>query len=146
MEHLPEFIANHTFLVLSFLAVAGFLAWNIFGGAAGLEQVDPMQAVQLINHEDAVIVDVRESSEFIKGHVLDAMHVPLGSLSNQLGKLQKYKNSPVILSCQSGHRSAQACKTLKQNGFEKIYNMRGGIMAWQNAGLPVQKGNKKTKA
>lgn len=146
MEHLPEFVANHTVLVLSFFAVAGMLAWNLFGGVAGLEQVEPMQAVQLMNHEEAVVVDVRESSEFAQGHILDALHVPLSSLNNQLGKLQKYKTNPIILSCQSGHRSAQACRILKQNGFEKVYNMRGGMMAWQSSSLPIQKGNKKSKS
>ena len=145
LSHLPEFIANHTALVLMFLAVAGALAWNVFGGMQGLEQIEPMSAVQLINHEDAIVIDVRESGEFAQGHILDSRHIPLGSFSNQLGTLQNHKNTPIILSCQSGHRSSQACRILKQNGFEKVYNMRGGMMAWQNASLPVQKNTAKGK-
>jgi rhodanese-related sulfurtransferase len=144
MGNLPEFIANNLLLVLSFVAVAGLLVWNIFGaGLQGLTQVEPMQAVQLINHEDAVVVDVRESSEYSQAHILNSLHIPLSVFGNQLNKLEKYKVSPLIVNCNSGHRSMQACRILKKNGYDKVYNMRGGILAWQNANLPVSKGKSK---
>jgi rhodanese-related sulfurtransferase len=143
MEHLPEFVANHTGLVLAFAVVAGLLAWNLFGaGLAGFIQAEPGEVVRLINHEDATVVDVRENHEYADGHILNSIHIPLSSLSGQIGKLEKYRQRPLILSCQSGHRSAHACRILKQNGFENIYNMRGGMTAWHNANLPVKKGKK----
>ena len=143
MEHLPDFIANHTLLVLAFVTVAGMLLWSFFGAnLQGYAQVGPVQAVQLINHEDAVIVDVRESGEYTQGHILDSVHIPLAGLNGQLGKLEKYRERPVILACQSGNRSGHACRILKQNGFDKVYNLRHGMTAWYNASLPVTKGKK----
>lgn len=143
MEHLPEFIANHTMLVLSFLFVAGMLTWNLIGGSlSGVEQVEPLQAVQLINHEDAIVVDVRENQEYAQGYILDSLHIPLSNFNAQQSKLEKHKNVPIIVNCNSGHRSVQACKILKKSGFEKVYNMRGGILAWQSASLPIHKGKK----
>lgn len=143
MENLSEFVANHTFLVLAFATVAGMLAWSFFGpGLQGYSQVEPTQAVQLINHEDAIIVDVRESAEYSQGHILDSLHIPLTSLDTQLDKLEKYRERPVILACQSGNRSGHGCRTLKQNGFDKVYNLRHGMTAWYNAGMPVTKGKK----
>jgi rhodanese-related sulfurtransferase len=144
MEHLPEFIANNTLLVLSFIVVAGLLAWNFFGaGLQGLAQVEPMQAVQLMNHEDAVVVDVREVSEYAQGHILNSIHIPLGGFNQNFNKLDKYKQGTIIINCNSGHRSMQACRILKKNGYEKVFNMRGGILAWQNSSLPITKNKSK---
>lgn len=142
MENLPEFIANHNLLVTAFVVVAGMLAWNLSGAGGGFAQVEPGEAVRLMNHEEAVVIDVRESNEYAQGHILNALHIPVGSIHDQLGKLEKYRERTLILSCQSGHRSAHACRILKKNGFEHIYNMRGGMAAWQNANLPLNRGKK----
>jgi rhodanese-related sulfurtransferase len=94
----------------------------------------------MINHQDAVLIDVREDGEFAEGHILNAIHIPLGALSANLNRLEKYRNAPIIVGCRSGNRSAHACRLLKKKGFENVYNLHGGILAWQNANLPVVTG------
>lgn len=105
-------------------------------GAAG---VTPAQATQLINREDAVVIDVRESGEFAAGHIPNARHIPLGELPKRLPELEKLRDRPFIVNCQSGARSANACNVLRKAGFEKVNNLEGGIMAWQEASLPIKK-------
>lgn len=141
-----EFVGNHPYLITAFVGVAALLAWNLLNPIfQGYQPVEVSEAVRLINHEDAVVVDVRENHEFSQGHVLDAMHIPLGSLSNQVKTLEKYRDTPLVMICQSGHRSASACSILKKNGFEKLYNLSGGIAAWRDANLPVTATSKKRK-
>ncbi len=146
MEHLPEFIANHTLLVLAWVGTLAFLLWSLFGESIqGTQRLTPLEAVQSINHDGAIVVDVRESSEFENGHIIDSLHIPLASLANNLKRLERYRDKKVIVSCASGNRSASACHTLKKNGFEHVYNLRGGVYAWQNANLPLTRGNEKKR-
>jgi rhodanese-related sulfurtransferase len=92
----------------------------------------------LIN-DDALVLDVREDKEWAEGHIPNAKHIPLGQLSKRISELDKYKDKPIVVSCRSGHRSATACRTLKKDGFEQTHNLMGGIIAWENANLPVTK-------
>ena len=111
----------------------------------GFTNVDPTGAVQLINREEALILDVRENSEVADGLILGAIHIPLGGLKNRLGELEEFKSKPVIVGCRSGHRSSTACGQLKKGGFENVYNLKGGILAWKNAGMPLNKETKSKK-
>jgi rhodanese-related sulfurtransferase len=77
--------------------------------------------------------------EYSDGHIINAENIPLNSLNNQLQKLEKYKQHPIIAVCRSGSRSAAACNTLRKAGFEQVYNLRGGMLAWENAGQPVRR-------
>lgn len=138
---LLEFATRHLFLVAGFAGVTILLLWSLLGaGLGGVQALVPQQAALLINHEDAVILDVREDSEYTQGHILNAIHIPLGALSGKIDKLNKYRDRPIIASCMTGSRSSSACSTLKKNGFENLYNLKGGVMAWQNANLPLVKG------
>ena len=140
MNQYAEFVGNHLFLSLSFL---GLLTYWILGEirnrGSGIGTVSPLDATQLINHNNAVIIDVREDKEITDGLIINSIHVPYADLSNQLKKLEKHKQKPVIVSCRSGSRSASACKTLRKNEFAQVYNLRGGIMAWIKDGLPLVK-------
>jgi rhodanese-related sulfurtransferase len=143
MSQLIEFIGNHGLLVGAFVGVLAMLIWNIIGDAiSGIESVPPLQAVGLINHENALILDVREANEFESAHIINALHISVGSLGNNLAKLDKYRQQPIVVGCASGNRSSHACRILKKNGFEKVYNLKGGMLAWQSAGLPTAKGKK----
>ncbi len=103
--------------------------------------ISPQQAVQLMSHESgSLVLDVREDSEYQKGHIKDSIHIPMGSLASRVGELEKHKTKNVILGCRSGSRSGRACSILKKHGFEKIYNLRGGVLAWENDNLPMKKG------
>jgi rhodanese-related sulfurtransferase len=136
-----EFIGNHLFLFLALFAVSGALAWNIMQtNIAGVSMINAFELTKLLNHEDALVVDVRQEQEFIQGHILNSINIPLGNLSDKMNRLEKYREKPIIAVCLSGQRSAQACGKLKKQGFEKVYNLSGGIMAWQSANLPLTRG------
>lgn len=143
MAQLLEFIGNHGMMVGAFIAVLAMLIWNLLSDViSGIESVPPLQAVSLINHDNALILDVRETNEFESGHIINALHISIGSLGNNLAKLDKYRQQPIVVGCASGNRSSHACRILKKNGFEKVYNLKGGMLAWQSAGLPTAKGKK----
>ena len=97
----------------------------------------------LINREDALVVDVREPDEYVSGHVPDSRNIPLSRLDERMGELEKFKEAPVILVCQTGARSGDACGKLTKKGFTKLHNLEGGIAAWRTAGMPLKKGAKK---
>nr|VFJ98710.1 MAG: Rhodanese-related sulfurtransferase [Candidatus Kentron sp. H]VFJ99903.1 MAG: Rhodanese-related sulfurtransferase [Candidatus Kentron sp. H]VFK03656.1 MAG: Rhodanese-related sulfurtransferase [Candidatus Kentron sp. H] len=138
MDQLIEFVANHWFLTLVLFSLLGLLVWTtISPGTFGAESVSPTEAIRLINHENAVLLDVRTDSEFAEGYILNAMHIPQPSLSDHIKKLDKHRSKPVIAVCRSGNRSAKACATLRKHGFERVYNLSGGIAGWQNASLPL---------
>ena len=103
-----------------------------------VESISPKEASTMYAGKKAVIVDVREDSEWSEQHIPGAIHIPLAQLNERLSELKQYKDSPVITQCRSGRRSAQAFDVLKSAGFSKVYNMDGGIMAWDKAGLKTQ--------
>lgn len=126
------------------LAVASG-AWLLFDAVRNKgdkTQISPVEATLLINREDAVVVDVRDDAEFARGHIPNARHLPVGDIARRSGELEKFKNRPIILYCASGNRSASALAELKKAGFEKLHNLRGGIMEWEKAGQPVTRKKK----
>lgn len=139
MAQYLEFASNHIFLVSAFLLILGALSWNLISNPGGKFNVNPAEAVLKINHEDALILDTRSMKEYSEGHIVNAENVPLNALNNQLKKLEKHKQRPIIAVCRSGSRSASACSTLRKAGFEQVYNLRGGMLAWESAGQPVKR-------
>jgi len=103
-----------------------------------IELISPKEASAMYSEKKAVIVDVREDSEWNEQHIPGAIHIPLGQLNERLSELKQYKDSPVITQCKTGGRSAQALDILKSAGFSKVYSMDGGIMAWDKAGLKTE--------
>ena len=140
MDQYIAFVSQNWMLVLGFFLILAMLTWNFISPTVrGYKPILPTNAVNLINHDDALVLDVRENNEYMGGHIINSIHIPLGTLNNRLNELEKYKNKPVIVGCRSGQRSASACATLKKQGFESVYNLSGGVMGWQNANLPLTK-------
>lgn len=137
MEQYIEFAGNHQLLVGAFIVILGMLAWNLIADPGGKNAVGPVDATALINHKNAVVIDVRTAAEFKKGHIVNAKNIPLSDIKGQLAQLDKYKNREILLTCHSGSRSGAATKTLLKAGFENAYNLRGGMLAWESASLPV---------
>ena len=135
-----DFVVQNIWLVL-LAAVSGFMLFSggLTGRLSGIKQIAPQEAVMLFNHEDALMLDVREASEWADGHIAKARHVPLGQLKNRLSELEKFKDKPIIAVCRSGNRSNHACGVLKKAGFEKLNNLAGGMQAWEQAGLPRER-------
>jgi len=132
-----EFLQQNVMWVALAVISGGMLLWPLIRGGAGGAGVSPLQATLMINREDAIVVDVREPNEFAAGHVPNARHIPMGQVDKRLGELDKFKDKPVIVVCQTGNRSSSTCNALTKRGFEKVYNLSGGISAWEQAGMPV---------
>ena len=99
------------------------------------ELISPIEAAVMYAEKKAIIVDVREDSEWNEQHIPGAIHIPLGQLNERIPELKQYKDSTVITQCKRGGRSAKALDVLKTAGFSKVYSMDGGIIAWEKAGL-----------
>jgi rhodanese-related sulfurtransferase len=135
-----EFIGNHPLLILAFTVTLGaLLASEISRRMSGMKAVDPIQATQLSNRENAVFLDIRDDGEYGGGHIPEAIHIPIKQLADRIAELNKHKDCPVIAYCRSGSRSNGAGRILKKHGFENVYNLDGGIAAWQKANLPLSK-------
>ena len=140
MAHLGEFITHHWILVLALVVIVALLVMDIYKRKLlGFRDIKPQEAVRLINHEDAVPLDVREDQEFREGHILNALHIPYGIIEQRLAELESYKTRALIVYCRSGQRSAQASVALRKQGFENVYKLSGGMLAWRGADLPVVK-------
>jgi len=135
-----EFVLNNIWLILLW-AMSGFMlfAGDLRGRLSGIKQITPQEAVRLFNHEDALVLDVREQSEWMDGHIAKARHVPVGQLGKRSGELDKYRTKPIVAVCRVGNRSAHACSVLRKAGFENVLNLDGGMVAWEQAGLPKEK-------
>jgi rhodanese-related sulfurtransferase len=120
------------------LASGGMLVWPILRGATSTG-LSPAAAVQLINREKAVVVDVSDAAEFAAGHVGGAKNVPLAELEAKLAGVAKNKALPLILVCATGARSARAVLAAKKLGYEQAQSLAGGLTAWKAANLPVEK-------
>ena len=138
MEQFAAFLLDHAVLTLVFLGLLGALVWTSLP-ALGAGQVSPADAVRLISHEDAVVIDLRPDGEFRNGHIVNAVHVPIDQIEGRLGRLGKYRQKPVIAACRTGQQSATAVKRLRSEGFERVHRLQGGMMAWQSAELPLTK-------
>lgn len=143
MDQYIEFASNHWLLVTAFLAVTYFLLQDIFEASVRKYQtISPMLTVTKLNTGSPIIVDVREEGEFNKGHIADAIHIPLASIDKQIKKIDLYKKDEVIVVCQSGARSAPACSNLHKLGFEDVFLMTGGMQSWEENKLPIVKNKK----
>ncbi len=134
-----EFITKNIFLILIALVSGGMLLWPLLRKGAGGPWVNTLQATQLMNREDALVLDLRPAAEFSGGHILGARNIPLPELEKRAGELDKFKSKPVILHCKDGSRAGAGVALLRKLGFTNVVNLTGGYGAWQQAGLPVEK-------
>jgi rhodanese-related sulfurtransferase len=140
MNQLVEFIGNHLILVTLWIAVASFLIVLVMQGKLnGVKALSSQQTVNLMNRENAKVIDIRPVNEFKKGHIIDAINVPFSSFDEGKSKLEKFKDKPIVLACVAGLHSGQAGMTLKKSGFSQIYRLNGGMNAWINDKLPLHK-------
>lgn len=137
--NLLKFVTEHIFLVALAAVSGGMLIWPALRRTTGGPSISTLQATLLINQQNALVLDVRESAEYEKGHVLNARHLAISELGARSGEIEKYKAKPVIVVCDTGNRSDKAVATLRRQGFTQVFSLNGGIGAWQQAGLPVEK-------
>ena len=126
-------------MLISIALVSGaLLLWPVIQGAA-TAGLSPAAAVLLMNREKAVVVDVCETAEFAAGHIVGAKNIPLGDLEAKLPGAVKNKTLPLILVCASGMRSGRAVAIAKKLGYEQAQSLGGGLKAWKEANLPIEK-------
>lgn len=135
-----EFLQENWYWAAMAVVSGGLFLQSTF--KPGSKSVSPVEATLLINKEDAIVLDVRDSNEFHQGHIPNARHIPLKDLAQRLSELEKFREQTIIVNCLSGGRSAQACAVLKKEGFNQVLNLDGGISAWEQAGQPITKKRK----
>ena len=134
-----KFFIDNWFLFFAAVVSGVLLLWPMLSkGAGGAGKVSTNDAVQLINREKAVLIDVSEPAEYAAGHAMGARSVPLGKLEGS-NDLPKNKALPLVVVCATGTRAGKAVTTLKKLGFDKATALAGGLEAWRAANLPVEK-------
>jgi rhodanese-related sulfurtransferase len=137
MDRLFEFVINHYILVSAF-----FVLWAVFfsmESKRGGQSVSPQQATNMVNREDAQVIDLRDADEFRKGHIAGSLNIPMSQLADRIGELDRLKGKPLILVCKMGTSASAAGRQLRTRGFDKIARMQGGIQGWRADNLPVVK-------
>lgn len=143
MDQYIEFASTHWMLVTAFFAVSFFLIQDIVeAGMRKYNTISPMLTVTKLNTGHPIVLDVREPSEYSKGHITDAINIPVANIEAQVNKIDLYKKDDVIVVCHTGTRSAPACTTLQKLGFENIFLMTGGMQSWEENKLPIIKSKK----
>jgi rhodanese-related sulfurtransferase len=141
LHRLPDFLGNHFYLTLGFIGV--FVALAVTEAqrfTRGYTALTPAGLTQLINREDALLIDVSSQADFEKGHIPGAKPVALSQFDPEAKDLAKAKELPVALVCRNGQPSAQAAQKLKKAGFTKVFWLEGGMGAWSEAQMPQAKG------
>ncbi|UXI68321.1 rhodanese-like domain-containing protein [Tahibacter amnicola] len=140
LQHLPVFIQAHPILSMAFVGILFALisleASRLF---RGYKEVTPAQLTQLINKENALLVDVSPQADFDKGHIPTSRNVAMAQFDPEHKDLAKVKELPVAVVCRNGQTSSGAASRLVKAGFKKVYTLGGGVAAWTQADLPLAK-------
>jgi rhodanese-related sulfurtransferase len=135
-----QFAQNNWPLILVMIVSGGMLLWPLVGQRfSSIREVGALGATQLINRQNAVMLDLRDSRDYGGGHVPSALNIPLSELAGRSGELSKLTGRPLIAYCDRGTRSRGAGSALSKLGFAEVYTLRGGLRAWTEAGLPLAK-------
>lgn len=133
-----NFLLEHWYLVLIAVTSGGLLLWPSFGRGGGAHRVSVAEAVRLINREKGVLIDVSEPAEYAAGHANQARNIPFGSLEGHKS-LPSNKTLPLLVMCPTGARAGRATAALHKLGYEKASTVIGGLAAWREAQMPVEK-------
>jgi rhodanese-related sulfurtransferase len=143
LEQFLVFLQKSPYNMLLFglaLASGGMLLWPLVSRPFRVSHdVSAFDAVQLINRRDALVLDVRASGEYAAGHIANARHIQEAQLADRIKELDKFRSRPIIVSCGTGSRAPGVTGVLRKQGFTEVFALRGGIAAWQQASLPLEK-------
>ena len=140
LTQVSEFAVNHPYLVMAFAVLLALVFFNEMKIATQrFASLTPAAAVQLMNNEDVVLLDVREPAETVDGKITKAIQIPAAAVTKRIAELEKHKDKTLLVYCKSGSRAGSTCKELGKHGFDKVYSLNGGILAWQDAHLPMSK-------
>ena len=136
-----QFLESNWPVILVMIVSGAMLVWPLIQQrVSAVREVGAMEATALINRRNAVMLDLREPKEYEGGRILNAVHLPQSQLASRGAELKKLTARPVIAYCERGQRSRMAARALTKLGFAEVYTLRGGLRAWSEAGLPVERG------
>jgi rhodanese-related sulfurtransferase len=138
MDQVIEFIGNHPLLVLATAAVTvAIIVTEGLRLRTGSSSLEPSAATLLHNREDALFVDIRNEADFRTARLPGAVHLPAAAIAQGLDKLKRDRSKPLIIYCNTGMQTGRVAAQLKKLGFDRVYQLRGGLASWQSAGYPV---------
>jgi rhodanese-related sulfurtransferase len=135
MQLFLEFAAQQWILIAALMASVGMLIAHEARKAG--PALSPQQAINLVNAEGGVFVDLRDAAAFKKGHIVDAIHLPAAKVVERKDELEAYRDKPVVLVCNMGQQAGAAAKQLRAAGFDRVFKMAGGMIEWSNLQLPT---------
>ncbi|QBR84922.1 rhodanese-like domain-containing protein [Legionella israelensis] len=139
MEHLGQFIINHWHLWLALIIIILFIVINeTIAQKKKAKEISPQSTVDLINHQGAKVIDMRDKESFKNGHIIDAVNASADDFEK--GRMDKYKDKPLVLVCARGLQSATFAAKLQSQGFQQVMVLNGGMNNWQAANMPIVKG------
>lgn len=136
---IQKFVIDNWPLVAVAFVSGAMLVWPLVAGSRGGARLSTLQATQMINQKDAVVLDIRDQADFARGHIVNAKSFPDKVIEERRKDVEKFKGAPIIISCETGARASAAADKLRGWGLVEVFVLRGGINAWRDAGLPVTK-------
>ncbi|HEV6964766.1 MULTISPECIES: rhodanese-like domain-containing protein [Roseateles] len=133
-----NFLIENWFLVVAALVSGGMLLWPLLVSGSQGAGVSAAEAVQLVNREKGVLIDVSEPEEYAKAHAVGSRNIPFGQIEGHKS-LPSNKALPLVLVCPTGARAGRAAGMLRKLGYEKARVLAGGLKAWREANLPVER-------
>ncbi|MFP6806261.1 MAG: rhodanese-like domain-containing protein [Pseudomonadales bacterium] len=137
VDQIFEFAGNHYILVSLFVFL--LVAFVINEGKQGGAAISPTNLVTLVNRENAVVIDVRDSKEFGNGHIAGAINIPAASIESKMSDLEAHKDKPIVLVCKIGQHASAVGRKMKAKGFENVRRLSGGMAEWAASNLPIVK-------
>jgi len=139
-QQLIQFVMKHWLMSAAFLALL-ILLFIEEARSKGLgSQLSVQKAIDLINHEQALVLDLRDKNVFKEGHIIGAMNIPKADLDQNINRITNFKQRPIIVVCPNGQQSVQIAQQLKKKGFEKAQALSRGMQGWKSESMPVKKG------
>ena len=141
MQEYIDFVTNNPMLSAAWVAVAGLLIHHqVKDKISGIKNITTQEATMLINKQDAVVIDIRSKEEFQKGHIVNAKNIPLSQIDKgNLAAIENHKQTPIIVVCDTGTRSASAAAKLVKAEFSQVTNLFAGMSGWKASNLPTTK-------
>lgn len=130
-----EFLAEQWILVAALLVIIIMLVMHEARKSG--PSLSPQQAINLVNAEQGVFVDLRDAAIYKQGHIVEALNIPAAKVGDRMAELEKFRDRPIVLVCKMGQSAGAAGKQLRAAKFEKVYKMSGGMMEWVNLQLPT---------
>jgi rhodanese-related sulfurtransferase len=140
MQQLLEFSTTHVFLVSALVALTALVVFNEIRITTGSAAVTPADAISLINN-GALVLDVRGTPQFDKGHIVNARNIPKTELVEKVDSIDRFRDKPILVCCDTGGPSGQAATLLKKHSFAQVHSLQGGLVAWRRENLPLETGD-----